>query len=96
MNTDLGRPAPNQKSGEPLRMLTLLINDIRSGVEDFQLAEVRVPMTEKEDCFWTNSLDVCEQLQKSPSRIDGVHGLYRLLHLSLTLTHRPCESVCLA
>lgn len=57
-------------------MLTLLINDIRSGVDDHQLAEVRVPMTEKEDCFWANSLDVCEQLQQGPSRIDGVYRLY--------------------
>ena len=57
-------------------MLTLLIVDIRSGMEDHQLAEVRVPMMEREDYIWVNSLDVCQQLQNGPSRIDGVYGLY--------------------
>jgi hypothetical protein len=52
-------------------MVTILIEDIRSGVTDHQLAEVRVPLFEKEECLWANSQEVCEQLQTSASRIYG-------------------------
>jgi hypothetical protein len=55
-------------------MLTLLIVDCRSGQDDHQLAEVKVPLRaadNEEDGFWANAKDVCEQLQASPSRIDG-------------------------
>jgi hypothetical protein len=57
-----------------LRMLTLLIVDCRSGQDDHQLAEVKVPLRpaeNEEDGFWANAKDVCEKLQTSPSRIDG-------------------------
>lgn len=59
----------------PLRILTILIDDVRSGQSDHQLAEVRVPLKPAEDIedgFWADSHDVCKKLQESPSRIDGV------------------------
>jgi hypothetical protein len=52
-------------------MVTILIEDIRSGVTDHQLAEVRVPLYERPDRFWADGRDVCEALQGGPSRIDG-------------------------
>lgn len=52
-------------------MVTILMEDIRSGVTDHQLAEVRVPLFEKDDCLWANAEEVCEQLQASASRIYG-------------------------
>jgi hypothetical protein len=55
-------------------MVTILIEDIRSGVTDHQLAEVRVPLYERPDRFWADGRDVCEALQGGPSRIDGVYN----------------------
>ena len=71
-----------------LRMVTILIEDIRSGVTDHQLAEVRVPLYEREDRFWADAQDVCEQLQASPSRIDGQYDnkICRIIPLMLIPT----------
>jgi hypothetical protein len=55
-------------------MVTILIDDIRSGVVDHQLAEVRVHLYERPDRFWADAQELCEQLQSSPSRIDGVYS----------------------
>ncbi|KAI6046071.1 hypothetical protein EDC04DRAFT_1869523 [Pisolithus marmoratus] len=63
----------------PLRMITLLIEDHRSGVEDSQLAEITVPLKvaeNPEDGFWADAVDVCDALQASPSRIDGSAKVY--------------------
>jgi hypothetical protein len=61
-------------------MLTILIEDIRSGVSDHQLAEVKValrPADDPADGFWADAKDISEALQSSPSRIDGVsHVIY--------------------
>ena len=74
-----------------MRIVTLLIEDMRSGVPDSLLAEVRVPLKIDHDGgFWADAKDIvrgfallesassliallqqCEQLQGSPSRIDG-------------------------
>jgi hypothetical protein len=56
-------------------MLTLLIEDVRSGVPDHQLAEIKVVLRPGEDPdggFWANAKEVCETLQAGPSRIDGM------------------------
>ncbi|KAI6032947.1 hypothetical protein F5J12DRAFT_797650 [Pisolithus orientalis] len=63
----------------PLRMVTLLIEDYRSGVQDSQLAEIMVPLKaaeNPEDGFWADAVDVCDALQASPSRIDGPAKVY--------------------
>ncbi|KAK7053356.1 hypothetical protein VNI00_003982 [Paramarasmius palmivorus] len=81
-----------EKKAVPRRMLTLLIIDFRSGEEDPQLAEVQVPLRPvdphfPEDGFWANANDVAEELQNSPSRIDGqakvftMRGRYRQFFL---------------
>lgn len=78
------RSVPPPASGEPmrpLRMLTLLIEDIRSGVPDHQLAEIKVVLRPGEDPdggFWANAKEVCETLQAGPSRIDGPARVYTL------------------
>ncbi|KAL4080354.1 hypothetical protein V8B97DRAFT_2020960 [Scleroderma yunnanense] len=64
----------NTNAQRPLRMLTLLIEDMRSGVPDSQLAEIKVPLKvaeDPQDGFWADAVDVCNALQASPSRIDG-------------------------
>ncbi|KAG1716641.1 hypothetical protein ID866_519 [Astraeus odoratus] len=64
--------SPNTQ--RPLRMVTLLIEDLRSGIPDSQLAEIKVPLKvaeDPEDGFWADAVDVCNALQASPSRIDG-------------------------
>lgn len=68
--------APSASAGpvRPLRILTILIEDVRSGVPDNQLAEVRVHLRPGEDPdggFWVNAKEMCEILQAGPSRIDG-------------------------
>jgi len=75
--------APPASGGQirPLRMLTLLIEDIRSGVPDHQLAEIKVVLRPGEDPdggFWANAKEVCETLQAGPSRIDGPARVYTL------------------
>ncbi|KAG2150461.1 hypothetical protein DEU56DRAFT_780115 [Suillus clintonianus] len=75
--------APPASGGQmrPLRMLTLLIEDVRSGVPDHQLAEIKVVLRPGEDTdggFWANAKEVCETLQAGPSRIDGPARVYTL------------------
>ncbi|OJA17835.1 hypothetical protein AZE42_03327 [Rhizopogon vesiculosus] len=65
----------------PLRMLTILIEDVRSGVPDHQLAEVQVHLRPGEDPdgnLWANAKEICEKLQAGPSRIDGPARVYTL------------------
>jgi hypothetical protein len=68
--------SPNAAQVEkPKRLITLLIEDMRSGETDLQLAEVKVPLRPAplaEDGFWADALDVAQELQSSPSRIDGM------------------------
>ncbi|GLB37520.1 hypothetical protein LshimejAT787_0405710 [Lyophyllum shimeji] len=77
----------------PLLMLTLLIQDIRSGVTDHQLAEVRLPMKPANDPsegFWADAKVLGQQLQSGASRIDGparvytMRGKYRQFFLRVT------------
>jgi hypothetical protein len=68
-------------------MLTILIEDIRSGVTDHQLAEVRVPLYDKQDRYWADSQEICEQLQSSPSRIDGEY------HGTDAFTYNSCRNL---
>lgn len=63
-----------QGLAQRLRMVTLLIEDLRSGVPDSQLAEVKVPLRvadDPEDGFWADAVEICNALQGGPSRIDG-------------------------
>ena len=50
----------------PLRIVTVLIQDIRSGVTDHQLAEVKVPLKPSDnpqDGFWADARDiVCQPI----------------------------------
>lgn len=91
------RAEPGQQGQGPprqLRMLTLLIADIRSGVTDHQLAEVRVPLRDHSGYYWADAQDVCEQLQSSPSRIDGKSDDYMTASLLIQcLTYRACKSL---
>jgi hypothetical protein len=67
-------PPASAEPIRPLRMLTILIEDVRSGVPDHQLAEVQVhlrPSEDPEGGFWANAKEICEKLQAGPSRIDG-------------------------
>ena len=66
-------------------MVTLLIEDVRGEIPDSQLAEVRVPLKVAEDPtegFWAIAKDICEALQESPSRIDGMSLNKLMLHVS--------------
>ncbi|KAG6842179.1 hypothetical protein C0991_001672 [Blastosporella zonata] len=81
----------------PLLMLTLLIQDIRSGVVDHQLAEVKVPMkaaNDPKDGFWADAKLLGQQLQSSASRIDGpakvytLRGKYRQFFLRVSAENR--------
>lgn len=63
-------------------MVTLLMEDVRSGVADPQLAEVKVPLrvaSDPEDGFWADAADICDALQSGPSRIDGCHSPIRVI-----------------
>ncbi|KAH7913927.1 hypothetical protein BJ138DRAFT_1058157 [Hygrophoropsis aurantiaca] len=87
-------PAPvPQPINRPLRMVTLLIEDMRSGVPDSQLAEVRVPLRvldDPADGFWADAKNICDCLQASPSRIDGpakvftLRGKYRQIFMRVS------------
>ncbi|KIK97365.1 hypothetical protein PAXRUDRAFT_230135 [Paxillus rubicundulus Ve08.2h10] len=73
------RPAPG--GPRPLRMVTLLIKDMRSGAVDSQLAEVSIPLRvadDPADGFWANAIDICDVLQAGPSRIDGPAKVYTM------------------
>ncbi|KAF8161187.1 hypothetical protein B0H34DRAFT_699813 [Crassisporium funariophilum] len=75
-----GAEAP-KRNKHPLRMVTILIQDIRSGVTDHQLAEVKIPLRpgdDPRDGFWADAKDLSQQLQASPSRIDGPARVYTL------------------
>jgi hypothetical protein len=66
---------PSQRLPPPLRILTLLIEDLRrdDGERDL-LAEIKVPLKKAdnpEDGFWADAKEVCKELQSSPARIDG-------------------------
>lgn len=74
-------------------IVTVLIQDIRSGVIDHQLAEVRVPLEPLDDPaegFRADARLLSEQLQSGPSRIDGpakvytLRGIYRHFFLRVT------------
>ncbi|KAI0081286.1 hypothetical protein K474DRAFT_1672034 [Panus rudis PR-1116 ss-1] len=76
-----------------LRILTVLIEDKRHPDAESQLAEVRVPLRQAddpEDGYWADAKDVCEELQATPSRIDGpakvytMRGKYRQIFLRVT------------
>ncbi|TFK73984.1 hypothetical protein BDN72DRAFT_118510 [Pluteus cervinus] len=72
---------PHQPHINSQRLITLLITDLRSPAPDRQLAEVKVPLTPAEnpdDGFRVDARDVCDQLQTSPSRIDGPAKVYAL------------------
>ncbi|KAJ4483304.1 hypothetical protein J3R30DRAFT_1760888 [Lentinula aciculospora] len=83
------------KSSRPAsRMVTILITDIRSGMEDHQLTEVIVPLKDTdpqhpEYGFWANAQEVVERLQHSPSRVEGparaytMRGKYRQIFMRL-------------
>ncbi|TRM69337.1 hypothetical protein BD626DRAFT_473709 [Schizophyllum amplum] len=77
------------------RIVTLLIQDMRSEEVDNQLAEVRIPLKGDQDGgFWADAKQVCEQLQNSPSRIDGpakvytLRGKYRQFFLRVTADNK--------
>ncbi|KAJ8696741.1 hypothetical protein PTI98_006587 [Pleurotus ostreatus] len=70
-----------KRANRALPVLTILIQDARSGVPDFLLAEVRVPLKRAEraeDGYWADANDICEKLQTGPSRIDGPAKVYTL------------------
>ncbi|KAH0827958.1 hypothetical protein J3R83DRAFT_3596 [Lanmaoa asiatica] len=72
---------PAQNVPRPMRMVTLLIEDLRSGVPDLQLAEVRVPLRVAEDPeggFWADAVEICNALQGGPSRVDGPAKVYTM------------------
>lgn len=57
------------------RVLTLLMEDKRNPYDEQMLAEVRVPLKPADsgdEGFWADAQEVSEELQKGPSRIDGM------------------------
>ncbi|OJA17834.1 hypothetical protein AZE42_03326 [Rhizopogon vesiculosus] len=65
----------------PLRMLTIIIDDVRNGVPDHQLTEVQVqirPVEDPDGGLWASAKEICEKLQAGPSRIDGPARVYTL------------------
>ncbi|KAI5828506.1 hypothetical protein K523DRAFT_276670, partial [Schizophyllum commune Tattone D] len=87
-------PPRSSAPADPLklmRIVTLLIEDTRYGNADPLLAEVRVPLKIDHDGgFWADAKDICDQLQGSPSRIDGpakvftMRGRYRQIFLRVS------------
>lgn len=54
-------PAAQKRKKAPLHLITLLIDDIRSGTSDLQLAEMSVPLRRSEDPvqgFWADAKDI--------------------------------------
>ena len=51
------------------RVLTLLIDDLRSG--ESELAEVRVPLKPTQGGYWADAKEVSKALQASASKLDG-------------------------
>ncbi|KAG6375451.1 hypothetical protein JVT61DRAFT_3009 [Boletus reticuloceps] len=65
--------SPGVGSARPLRMVTLLIEDMRGGVSDPQLAEVRVPLKvadDPDDGFWADAAEV-------PAKVYTMRGRFR-------------------
>jgi hypothetical protein len=54
-----------------ITLITVLIIDRRGHAEP-ELAELYLPMKQKGGKLWVDAADVCEALQKGPSRIDGM------------------------
>lgn len=88
--TDQGSNPPS-KPRNTVRMLTLLIEDVRT--EESQLAEIKVPLKPAavpEDGFWANAKEVTDILQISPSRIDGMFWLcYSIVYSIHFLSQGP-------
>ncbi|TFK23180.1 hypothetical protein FA15DRAFT_476916 [Coprinopsis marcescibilis] len=64
-----------------VKMVTILAQDIRSGVTDCQLIEVKVPLRPADnpkDGFWAAAQELVEQWQQSAARIDGPARVYTL------------------
>ncbi|KAJ7446162.1 hypothetical protein B0H11DRAFT_386957 [Mycena galericulata] len=91
---ELRRSQAHKRSNAPLRLVTVLIADMRGEVPDHQLVEVRVVLRDSEDVvqdgYWANAEDICKTLQASVSRIDGpakvyaLRGKYRQMILKVT------------
>lgn len=78
---DPASPPGKKPTRQPLRMVTLLMQDIRSGEIDHQLAEVKVPLRPAEDPrdgYWADAKELSEKLQAGPARIDGPAKAYTL------------------
>ncbi|EFI28142.1 hypothetical protein CC1G_14169 [Coprinopsis cinerea okayama7 len=74
-------PRSPKHSRRPLRMVTVLVQDIRSGITDYQLVEVMVPLKpheHPEDGFWADAEHIIDKWQKSPARVDGPARVYTL------------------
>lgn len=71
--------APNMRV---LRILTLLIEDLRGDQSMDMLVELRIPLRQvaddPEDGYWADAWEVSEELQNSPSRIEGEHPLFHI------------------
>ncbi|KAJ6625533.1 hypothetical protein B0H10DRAFT_2001780 [Mycena sp. CBHHK59/15] len=90
----LQQPQSSKRISPPIRLVTILIEDVRGEDPDHQLAEVRVGLRDSEnleqDGFWANAEDICKTLQSSASRIDGpakvyaLRGKYRQIILRVT------------
>ncbi|KAF9529415.1 hypothetical protein CPB83DRAFT_812263 [Crepidotus variabilis] len=90
-------PAHKKTNRGPLRIVTLLIEDMRGQEPDSQLAELKVPLKRSDDednGWWADAKDIAEQLQSGPSRIDGparaftMRGKYRQFILRVTADNK--------
>ncbi|KAF4620727.1 hypothetical protein D9613_000763 [Agrocybe pediades] len=86
-----------RKAKYPVRMVTLLIRDVRSGTTDRQLVEVKVGLRPNQPPavgFWADAKEIGEQLQQGPSRIDGparaftMRGKYRQFILRVSANNQ--------
>ncbi|KAI0063564.1 hypothetical protein BV25DRAFT_390893 [Artomyces pyxidatus] len=77
---DPQKPIPHSAApvrAQKLRMVTVLIEDRRTGVDE--LAEIKVQLKpDGEGSFWADAQEVCERLQTGPSRIDGPARVYTM------------------
>ncbi|KAF7315572.1 hypothetical protein MIND_00072500 [Mycena indigotica] len=84
---DASSSSKRNSKGNLLRLVTLLMDDVRGESRVFLLAEVWVLLREsdnvKEDGYWAHAEDICSKLQASAGRIDGpakvsvLRGKYR-------------------
>lgn len=67
------QPVPDATAqGPAVRLVAIIVEDRRYGGSDLQLVEVHVPVLQSSDGgSWVEAEQVCELLQKGPSRIDG-------------------------